>query len=82
MLPPTLVSVYREYKKDTNSIASWLASTAKEGGYPAHLLPSTPVSVTKEQTVVGRRLKGKARAQAKKKAKSAADKPAPQKEGP
>ncbi|KAI1071962.1 hypothetical protein LB507_005058 [Fusarium sp. FIESC RH6] len=51
MLPPTLVSVYREYKKDTNSIASWLASTAKEGGYPAHLLPSTPVSVTKEQTV-------------------------------
>ena len=47
-----------------------------------HLLPSTPVSVTKEQTAGGGRLKGKARVQAKKKAKGAPNKPAPQKEGP
>ncbi|PNP76976.1 hypothetical protein FNYG_09589 [Fusarium nygamai] len=82
MLPPALVSVYHEYKKDTNSIASWLASTAKECGYPAHLLSNTPVSVTKQQTVGAGRLKGKARAEAKKKAKAAPNKPAPQKEGP
>ncbi|KAF5968970.1 hypothetical protein FBULB1_10483 [Fusarium bulbicola] len=73
MLPPALVSVYREYKKDTNSIASWLASTAKECGYPAHLLSNTPVGVsaTKQQTAGPGRLKGKARAEAKKKAKAA-----------
>ncbi|KAF5605846.1 hypothetical protein FPANT_1095 [Fusarium pseudoanthophilum] len=82
MLPPALVSVYHEYKKDTNSIASWLASTAKECGYPAHLLSNTPVSVTKQQTAGAGRLKGKARAEAKKRAKAAPNKPAPSKEGP
>ncbi|KAJ4128086.1 hypothetical protein NW768_008370 [Fusarium equiseti] len=82
MLPPALVSVYREYKKDTNSISSWLASTAEECGYPAHLMPSTFVSVTNQQTAGGGRLKGKARAEAKKKAKAVPGKPAPQKEGP
>lgn len=40
--------------KDTNLIASWLASTAKECEYPTHLLPSTSVSATKHQTAGGR----------------------------
>ncbi|KAF5690954.1 hypothetical protein FCIRC_685 [Fusarium circinatum] len=56
MLPPALVSVYREYKKDTNSIASWLASTAKECGYPADLL-SGP-SVARQQTPGSSQLEG------------------------
>lgn len=38
MLPSTLVSVYQQYKHDTDSVASWLASTAKACGYPADLL--------------------------------------------
>jgi hypothetical protein len=40
MLPPALVSVYKEYKKDTDSIASWLASTARECGYTSENLPA------------------------------------------
>lgn len=38
MLPSNLVSVYQQYKKDTDSVASWLATTAKACGYPADLL--------------------------------------------
>ncbi|KAM0239538.1 hypothetical protein ACHAP5_008261 [Fusarium lateritium] len=38
MLPPYLVSIYGEYKKDITSIALWLATTAKECGYSADLL--------------------------------------------
>ncbi|KAF4877788.1 hypothetical protein CGCSCA1_v003190 [Colletotrichum siamense] len=38
MLPAPLVSVYQQYKQDTDSVASWLASTAKACGYPADLL--------------------------------------------
>lgn len=37
MLPSTLVSVYQQYKQDTDSVASWLATTAKACGYPADL---------------------------------------------
>ncbi|POS76706.1 hypothetical protein DHEL01_v204908 [Diaporthe helianthi] len=40
MLPSALVSVYQQYKQDTDSVASWLASTAKDCGYPADLLTS------------------------------------------
>ncbi|KAG5765620.1 hypothetical protein H9Q72_006306 [Fusarium xylarioides] len=76
MLPPALASVYREYKKDTNSIASWLASTAKECGYPADLLSNSP---SPKQPAP--RLKGKARAEAKKKA-NLPQEATPQKEGP
>ncbi|KAF5690474.1 hypothetical protein FDENT_3858 [Fusarium denticulatum] len=76
MLPPALVSVYREYKKDTNSITSWHASTAKECGYPADLLSN---SLPPKQPAP--RLKGKARAEAKKKAKPPQE-ATPQKEGP
>ncbi|KAI8724338.1 hypothetical protein NCS52_00002700 [Fusarium sp. LHS14.1] len=69
MLPQALVSVYREYKKDTNSIASWLASTAKECGYPPDLLSNTPCSQQQQpqqQPAKSGRLKGKARTAAKK----------------
>jgi hypothetical protein len=38
MLPSTLVSVYQQYKQDTDSVAWWLAETAKACGYPADLL--------------------------------------------
>ncbi|KAF5009428.1 hypothetical protein FDECE_4360 [Fusarium decemcellulare] len=67
MLPQALVSVYREYKKDTNSIATWLASTAKECGYPPDLLSNTPAS--QQQPATSGRPKGKARTAAKKKKK-------------
>ncbi|SCN72209.1 uncharacterized protein FFB20_04136 [Fusarium fujikuroi] len=77
MLPPALVSVYRKYKKHTNSIASWLASTAKECGYPADLLSNPPAPKQPAP-----RLKGKARAEAKKKAKVAPQESTPQNEGP
>ncbi|KAG6000820.1 hypothetical protein E4U21_004963 [Claviceps maximensis] len=61
MLPSALVSTYQQYKEDTNSIAAWLASTAKAAGFPADLLsPASPKAST--------RLKGKARQNAKKKA--------------
>lgn len=40
MLPFTLVSVYKQYKQDTDSVASWLATTAKACGYPADLFTS------------------------------------------
>ncbi|KAH9889627.1 hypothetical protein F4778DRAFT_785533 [Xylariomycetidae sp. FL2044] len=60
MLPPTLVDSYRRYKRDTDSVASWLASTAKTNGYS---LEAQESSVTPKGSA---RLKGKARAQAKK----------------
>ncbi|KAJ3498339.1 hypothetical protein NLG97_g1197 [Lecanicillium saksenae] len=61
MLPESLVSTYLEYKKDTDSIASWLASTAKAAGFKASNLAGPPT-----QSAGGGRLKGKARQQAKK----------------
>ncbi|KAK8237763.1 hypothetical protein HDK90DRAFT_203747 [Phyllosticta capitalensis] len=32
-------SDYQQYKEDTNTVASWLASTARQCGYPEDLLP-------------------------------------------
>ncbi|KAM0421286.1 hypothetical protein ACHAPT_011008 [Fusarium lateritium] len=55
MLPPQLASTYRQYKQDTDSVASWLASTALARGYPADLLIA---SVSTPKTTG--RLKGKA----------------------
>ncbi|KAH7000200.1 hypothetical protein EDB80DRAFT_581942 [Ilyonectria destructans] len=64
MLPSSLISVYREYKKDTDSVASWLASTAKRYGYPADLLsPGDP------ESGAGGRPKGKPRKRGKRKGK-------------
>lgn len=33
MLPPSLKSIYQQYKTDTDSVATWLATTAKAHGY-------------------------------------------------
>ncbi|KAF6821839.1 hypothetical protein CMUS01_11332 [Colletotrichum musicola] len=38
MLPEALVTTYQQYKRDTNFVASWLATTAKSCGYPTDLL--------------------------------------------
>ncbi|KAI1453562.1 hypothetical protein F4805DRAFT_461664 [Annulohypoxylon moriforme] len=61
MPPAGLVSSYQQYKKDTDSIAAWLASTAKSCGYPSDLLTD---GLANKPTSI--RLKGKARAEAKK----------------
>ncbi|CAG9995391.1 unnamed protein product [Clonostachys byssicola] len=60
MLPSALVSVYQQYKADTDAIAGWLALTAKAANYSDHPL-SPPATSTG-------RLKGKARALAKEQA--------------
>lgn len=62
MLPHVLVSAYIEYKKDTDAIASWLASTAKAAGFNTSDLSGPP----SQPSTGGGRLKGKARKQAKK----------------
>ncbi|KAK3495435.1 uncharacterized protein B0T23DRAFT_412204 [Neurospora hispaniola] len=38
MLPSNLIGIYAEYKRDTNAIASWLASSARICGYPTEKL--------------------------------------------
>ncbi|KAJ0343272.1 hypothetical protein KNSL1_010335, partial [Colletotrichum chrysophilum] len=47
MLPDPLKSVWREYKQDTDSVALWLAPTAKARGFTAGLL--TPVAAPKKK---------------------------------
>ncbi|KAI0891136.1 hypothetical protein F4806DRAFT_506970 [Annulohypoxylon nitens] len=64
MVPLELTSTYRQYKKDTNSIAAWLASTAKSCGYPADQLGNGPETQPTQGPSV--RLKGKARAEGQK----------------
>ncbi|KAJ6441575.1 CFEM domain-containing protein [Purpureocillium lavendulum] len=63
MLPPSLVSVYRRYKDDTDAVASWLAATAKAAGCPDELLPDG--ARRERQRKPTGRLKGKARKAAK-----------------
>lgn len=63
MLPAPLVSVYQQYKDDTNAVAAWLASTAKSCGYPPDLLSGSSSQATGPER--SKRLKGKARKQAK-----------------
>lgn len=69
MLPESLVSIYQQYKKDTDSVASWLASTAKKYGYSSDLLTA---GNTQQRPGVSVRLKGKARKEAKKQGKTSA----------
>ncbi|KAI0880217.1 uncharacterized protein GGS22DRAFT_175449 [Annulohypoxylon maeteangense] len=71
MPPPGLVSSYQQYKEDTDSIAAWLASTAKSCGYPSDLLINGPTI-----KATSARLKGKARAEAKKKPSTTKPSPA------
>lgn len=63
MLPGPLVGIYQQYKEDTNAVASWLASTAKLCGCPANLLST--VGASAPDGGGSKRLKGKARKEAK-----------------
>ncbi|KAI8252901.1 hypothetical protein K4K53_010702 [Colletotrichum sp. SAR 10_77] len=38
VVPALLLSLYQQYKQDTNFVAAWLATTAKACGYPSDLL--------------------------------------------
>ncbi|KAL8382985.1 hypothetical protein RB595_006654 [Gaeumannomyces hyphopodioides] len=85
MLPSALVSTYQQYKLDTDSVAAWLASTAKSLGYPSDLLDSSGAAAsTSNSRASGGRLKGKARSKAKKKttAAGASSSAAPTPNGP
>ncbi|KAI5462203.1 hypothetical protein BGZ63DRAFT_403462 [Mariannaea sp. PMI_226] len=69
MLSASFLSTYQKYKHDTNVVASWLASTAKQHGYKAPLASPSPSGVKKS---TGKpppgRSKGKPRKKAGKKA--------------
>ncbi|KAL7622050.1 hypothetical protein AAE478_007551 [Parahypoxylon ruwenzoriense] len=65
------IGMYQRYKSDVDSIAAWLASTAKSLGYPNDLFQGTAA------VKVSGRLKGKARAEAKKKQGSSDPKSTP-----
>lgn len=65
MLPSFLTDTYYRYKKDTQDIATWLATTARRFGYPADLLAGNSASEAQK----GQRLKGKARKKTKHAAK-------------
>lgn len=58
MLPGALTSIYQQYKHDTDSVASWLLTTARETGYKGDLSGDLAGS--------SNRLKGKARKEVKK----------------
>ncbi|KAK1761825.1 hypothetical protein QBC33DRAFT_574654 [Phialemonium atrogriseum] len=73
MLPNPLISIYQLYKQDTDSVASWLASTAKACGYPSDLLPNNNGDTAKKTPG---RPKGKARSKAKKKGPGSGSGPA------
>ncbi|KAK0386743.1 hypothetical protein NLU13_6579 [Sarocladium strictum] len=77
MLPSHLIGTYRQYKQDTDSVASWLASTAKSCGYPADLLANSALTPEAKQAPKSGRLKGKARKEAR---SSGAPKTVPQPE--
>ncbi|KAF7555341.1 hypothetical protein G7Z17_g2208 [Cylindrodendrum hubeiense] len=67
MPPPGFLSTYHKYKRDTDVVASWLAVTAKQHGYTAPIFvpPPASVPVNKSNAPPARRLKGKARKEAK-----------------
>jgi hypothetical protein len=75
MLPSSLFSAYRQYKQDTDAVASWLAATARAHGYPAELLTNKDTDSPPSQQPKSGRLKGKARKQAQQKA-AKSDQPA------
>ncbi|KAI1754847.1 hypothetical protein F4782DRAFT_463396 [Xylaria castorea] len=67
MVLSALSSTYQLYKQDTDSVAAWLASTAKSLGFSSDSSSATTSATPSSKTIGGGRLKGKARAQAKKK---------------
>ncbi|EGZ77346.1 hypothetical protein NEUTE2DRAFT_162152 [Neurospora tetrasperma FGSC 2509] len=64
MLPSNLYSTYRQYKHDTDVVASWLAQTGKTLGCAAELIASNSASPA-NPNLKSARLKGKARKSAK-----------------
>lgn len=67
MLSDFITSSYIQYKADTNTVASWLATTAKNCGYASDLLQQNNQKQQPNQP--SQRLKGKARKQAREAAK-------------
>ncbi|GKT97534.1 hypothetical protein Ct61P_15384 [Colletotrichum tofieldiae] len=59
MVPIQLLGTYRQYKQDTDSVALWLASTAKACDYPE------PLTGQEAQAPKSGRLKGKERSKAR-----------------
>lgn len=62
MLPNSLRGSYTIYKEDTDSVATWLATTVRRCGYALDLLPGSADNHTAQKAS---RLKGKARKLAK-----------------
>lgn len=50
MLPPFLKGTYAIYKEDTDFVASWLASNAKNCGYPLNLLSNVAGRLSRQET--------------------------------
>ncbi|KAL8848129.1 MAG: hypothetical protein Q9221_006849 [Calogaya cf. arnoldii] len=71
MLPSALQSSYKTYKEDTNTIANWLATKARQCGYSADLLDRNGSSDPSKAVQASKRLKGKARKKAQEALKSA-----------
>ena len=63
MLPASLKTVYQQYKADTDTVASWLANTAKGNGYGS--ATKSGATGAKNPPAKSGRLKGKARKEAK-----------------
>ncbi|EXM15213.1 hypothetical protein FOTG_16428 [Fusarium oxysporum f. sp. vasinfectum 25433] len=67
-MPSTsFLSIYQQYKRDTDIVASWLATTAKKHGYTTSLAapPTAGAAANKSAAPSSGRLKGKARKEAK-----------------
>ncbi|KAK2685023.1 hypothetical protein QWA68_016374 [Fusarium oxysporum] len=67
-MPSTsFLSIYQQYKRDTDIVASWLATTAKKHGYTTSLAapPVAGAAANKSAAPSSGRLKGKARKEAK-----------------
>lgn len=62
MLPDFLQSNFKRYKQDTDTVATWLAVKARQHGYPVDQLSGTDST---KPSATSKRLKGKARKQAK-----------------
>ncbi|KAL8668933.1 MAG: hypothetical protein Q9168_006459 [Polycauliona sp. 1 TL-2023] len=72
MLPLALQSSYKTYKEDTNAIATWLATKARQCGYSADLWNCDESSKSSKAVQAPKRLKGKARKNAQEASKAAA----------
>ncbi len=66
MVLSALSSTYQRYKQDTDSVAAWLASTAKSLGFSADSPSATASALSSRKPAGGGCHKGKARAHTKK----------------